>query len=63
VPEDDGGDAVAELWREYKQHQTPEARERLILHYAPLVKYAIERACPPRRHRRRPGAMRRFSLS
>jgi DNA-directed RNA polymerase specialized sigma subunit len=36
VPEDGGGDAVAELWREYKQHQTPEARERLILHYAQI---------------------------
>jgi RNA polymerase sigma factor for flagellar operon FliA len=36
VPEDGGGDAVAELWRKYKQHQTPEARERLILHYAQI---------------------------
>ena len=40
---DDGDDAVAELWREYKQHQTPEARERLILHYAPLVKFVAGR--------------------
>jgi len=42
VPED-GGDAVAELWREYKQRQTPETRERLILHYAPLVKFVAGR--------------------
>jgi len=42
VPEN-GGDAVAELWREYKQRQTPEARERLILHYAPLVKFVAGR--------------------
>jgi RNA polymerase sigma factor for flagellar operon FliA len=43
VPEDDRGDAVAELWREYKQHLTAEARERLILHYAPLVKFVAGR--------------------
>ena len=42
MPEDDG-DAVAELWREYKQHETPEARERLILHYSPLVKFVAGR--------------------
>lgn len=42
MPED-GGDAVTELWREYKQHQTPEARERLILHYSPLVKFVAGR--------------------
>jgi RNA polymerase sigma factor FliA len=43
VPEDGGGDAIAELWGEYKQHHTPEARERLILHYAPLVKFVAGR--------------------
>ena len=42
MPED-SGDAVAELWREYKRHQTPEARERLILHYSPLVKFVAGR--------------------
>ena len=40
---DGGGDAVAELWGEYKEHETPEARERLILHYAPLVKFVAGR--------------------
>lgn len=32
-----------ELWREYKQNRSPEAREKLILHYAPLVKYVAGR--------------------
>ena len=40
---DGGGDAVAELWREYKEHETSEARERLILHHAPLVKFVAGR--------------------
>ena len=40
---DGAGDAVAELWGEYKEHETPEARERLILHYAPLVKFVAGR--------------------
>lgn len=31
------------LWREYKRTASPPARERLILHYAPLVKYAAAR--------------------
>jgi len=43
VPEDPTGDPVAELWSEYKQHHTPDARERLILHYAPLVKFVAGR--------------------
>lgn len=34
---------IAELWREYKQDQRPETRERLILHYAPLVKFVAAR--------------------
>src|SRR5437016_6554038 len=43
VPEDPTGDPVAELWSEYKQHHTPDARERLILHYSPLVKFVAGR--------------------
>jgi RNA polymerase sigma factor for flagellar operon FliA len=43
VPEDDAGDAVDRLWREYKRDQTFEARERLILHYAPIVKFVAGR--------------------
>jgi len=31
------------LWREYKDTADPGARERLILHYAPLVKYVASR--------------------
>jgi RNA polymerase sigma factor for flagellar operon FliA len=36
-------DDLAELWQEYRQRDSPEARERLILHYAPLVKYVAGR--------------------
>jgi RNA polymerase sigma factor FliA len=36
-------DVVAELWRDYKAHGTKEARERLILHYSPLVKFVAGR--------------------
>ncbi len=35
--------AVAELWRDYKDGNTKEARERLILHYSPLVKFVAGR--------------------
>jgi len=31
------------LWTEYKERASPAARERLILHYAPLVKYVASR--------------------
>jgi RNA polymerase sigma factor FliA len=34
---------IAELWHEYKDGNTPEARERLILHYSPLVKFVAGR--------------------
>lgn len=34
---------VAELWTDYKDHDTQEARERLILHYSPLVKFVAGR--------------------
>jgi RNA polymerase sigma factor for flagellar operon FliA len=36
-------DELAQLWTEYRQHESIEARERLILHYAPLVKYVAGR--------------------
>ena len=31
------------LWRRYKDHDDPIARDRLILTYAPLVKYVAGR--------------------
>jgi RNA polymerase sigma factor FliA len=36
-------DELARLWDEYKSTGEPDARERLILHYAPLVKYVASR--------------------
>ncbi len=36
-------DELAELWAEFKQTASHSARERLILHYAPLVKYVASR--------------------
>jgi RNA polymerase sigma factor for flagellar operon FliA len=36
-------DAVIQLWDEYKAQGTGEARERLILHYSPLVKFVAGR--------------------
>jgi RNA polymerase sigma factor for flagellar operon FliA len=35
--------AVAELWADYKANGTRDARERLILHYSPLVKFVAGR--------------------
>ena len=35
--------AIAELWREFKADGSPQLRERLILHYSPLVKYVAGR--------------------
>jgi RNA polymerase sigma factor FliA len=43
VPEVSHGDPVAGLWDEYTHHHAPEVRERLILHYAPLVKFVAGR--------------------
>jgi RNA polymerase sigma factor FliA len=43
VPEVSHGDPVAGLWYEYTHHHAPEVRERLILHYAPLVKFVAGR--------------------
>lgn len=34
---------IADLWRDYKDEATKEARERLILHYSPLVKFVAGR--------------------
>ena len=36
-------DELAALWAEFKATASPHARERLILHYAPLVKYVASR--------------------
>jgi RNA polymerase sigma factor for flagellar operon FliA len=36
-------DELAQLWAEFKESGSPSARERLILHYAPLVKYVASR--------------------
>jgi len=35
--------AIADVWRRFKQDREPEAREALILHYSPLVKYVAGR--------------------
>jgi RNA polymerase sigma factor for flagellar operon FliA len=44
VPDDsDAAAVVARLWSDYKQQGTDEARERLILHYSPLVKFVAGR--------------------
>jgi RNA polymerase sigma factor FliA len=39
----DVGSVVADLWKEFKTSKSPGARERLILHYSPLVKYVAGR--------------------
>src|SRR2546421_9782975 len=36
-------EAIARLWREFKDSGDPALRERLILHYSPLVKYVAGR--------------------
>ena len=35
--------ALRRLWQEYKESEEPTLRERLILHYSPLVKYVAGR--------------------
>jgi RNA polymerase sigma factor for flagellar operon FliA len=40
---DDIAAVLAALWREYKEHGHPDARERLILNYSPLVKFVAGR--------------------
>src|SRR5436309_10449464 len=34
---------LEEIWESYKEHGSPDAREKLIVHYAPLVKYVASR--------------------
>ena len=40
---DDPNSAITELWTAYKADGAPDARERLIIHYAPLVKFVAGR--------------------
>ena len=40
---DESPATIAELWQEYKEGGTRDARERLILHYSPLVKFVAGR--------------------
>jgi RNA polymerase sigma factor FliA len=42
-PPDTEGTELQRLWAEFKDRADPPARERLILHYAPLVKYVVGR--------------------
>lgn len=41
--ENEEAQAVAELWRSYKTAPTRDNRDRLIVHYSPLVKYVAGR--------------------
>jgi RNA polymerase sigma factor FliA len=41
--EQDDSQALAELWTEYKTGRSGAVRDRLILHYSPLVKYVASR--------------------
>ena len=44
MPDDqDLAELVNKLWKDYKKKGTTEARERLILHYSPLVKFVAGR--------------------
>jgi RNA polymerase sigma factor FliA len=43
VPDTDAATVVAELWDDYKTNSTRDTRERLILHYSPLVKFVAGR--------------------
>jgi RNA polymerase sigma factor for flagellar operon FliA len=43
VPTSDEVRELDLLWRDFKETASPSARERLILHYAPLVKYVAGR--------------------
>ena len=40
---DASSELLAELWHDYKDSGTPDARERLIVHYSPLVKFVAAR--------------------
>jgi len=39
----DASDAIQELWQQYKSSASRDARDRLIVHYSPLVKYVAGR--------------------
>ena len=39
------GTPIEDLWREYKSRKDQRLRDKLILHYAPLVKYVAGRIC------------------
>lgn len=41
--QDDTANVIAGLWQDYKDNAANEARERLILHYSPLVKFVAGR--------------------
>jgi RNA polymerase sigma factor for flagellar operon FliA len=43
VTETAEGVAIDGLWKEFKASSAPDARERLIIHYSPLVKYVAGR--------------------
>ena len=43
MPDDTAVDVVAVLWRDYKADGASDVRERLILHYSPLVKFVAGR--------------------
>ena len=49
---------LAALWAEYKLDESPAARDRLILHYAPLVKYVAEPSRDRTSRQRRAGGPR-----
>jgi RNA polymerase sigma factor for flagellar operon FliA len=40
---DNAATGIPELWQEYKSTQSVDARNRLVLHYSPLVKYVAGR--------------------
>src|SRR5262249_41549842 len=40
---DDVEAGIVALWKEYGQHRRQRLRDRLVLHYAPLVKYVAGR--------------------
>lgn len=40
---DDVEGGIVALWRSYHEHRDPALRDRLVLHYAPLVKYVAGR--------------------
>ena len=43
VEPDDDAAAVSQLWKEYKETNARDARDKLIVQYSPLVKYVAGR--------------------